>query len=212
MPRNGTSDDPLLQNCRPDWPEWTCVGANVCGLCSTTLWFFVLLPQVWKNFRRKSVIGLSVLWGTANFTASLINLCFVYGYATIPLYGKINSIYMPVLEFTILLQFWIYGDYNKKHKIAYLITCVCVWTTLISLNLGLKLYPYIQWIAITLWCIETFPQVQINLYHTCNLYDFFYVLFLYYFTLLCQYAFFFQFVDILFSIIEKTWWVFFFPQ
>lgn len=162
MYRNQTSDDPLLKNCRPEWPEWTCLGANVCGLCSTTLWFLVLLPQVWKNFRQKSVVGLSVLWGTANFTASLINLCFVYGYAEIPLYGKINSIYMPILEFTILVQFWIYGDhYNKKHKIAYLITCLCVWTALISLNLGLELYPYIQWIAISLWCIETFPQVKI---------------------------------------------------
>ncbi|XP_062576497.1 uncharacterized protein LOC134238380 [Saccostrea cucullata] len=161
--QNKTTDDPLLHNCRPNWPEWTCMGANICGLCSTTLWFLVLLPQVWKNFRQKSVLGLSVLWGTANFTASLINLCFVYGYAEIPLYGKINSIYMPILEFSILVQFWIYGDqYDKKHKIAYLIVCLCVWTTLISLNLGLKLFPYIQWIAIGLWCVETFPQVFLN--------------------------------------------------
>lgn len=158
---NRTQDGDLLQqNCRPEWPPWTCVAANVCGLCSTTLWFLVLLPQVWKNFRRKSVVGLSILWATANFTASLVNLCFVYGYAKIPLYGRINSVYMPILEFTILVQFWIYGDhYNKRHKIAYLIFCVCMWTTLLSLNLGLKLFPYIQWVAIGLWCVETFPQV-----------------------------------------------------
>ena len=158
---NRTSGSLLEQNCRPEWPPWTCVAANVCGLCSTTLWFLVLLPQVWKNFRRKSVVGLSVLWGTANFTASLVNLCFVYGYAEIPLYGKINSIYMPILEFTILVQFWIYGHhYQRKHKVAYLVFCLCVWTTLLSLNLGLKLFPYIQWVAIGLWCIETFPQVS----------------------------------------------------
>ena len=158
---NRTGGSLLEQNCRPEWPPWTCVAANVCGLCSTTLWFLVLLPQVWKNFRRKSVVGLSVLWGTANFTASLVNLCFVYGYAEIPLYGKINSIYMPILEFTILVQFWIYGHhYQRKHKVAYLVFCLCVWTTLLSLNLGLKLFPYIQWVAIGLWCIETFPQVS----------------------------------------------------
>lgn len=161
---NRTQDGGLLQqNCRPEWPPWTCVAANVCGLCSTTLWFLVLLPQVWKNFRRKSVVGLSILWANANFTASLVNLCFVYGYAKIPLYGRINSVYMPILEFTILVQFWIYGDhYNKRHKIAYLIFCVCMWTTLLSLNLGLKLFPYIQWVAIGLWCVETFPQVFLN--------------------------------------------------
>lgn len=161
---NRTQDGGLLQqNCRPEWPPWTCVAANVCGLCSTTLWFLVLLPQAWKNFRRKSVVGLSILWATANFTASLVNLCFVYGYAKIPLYGRINSVYMPILEFTILVQFWIYGDhYNKRHKIAYLIFCVCMWTTLLSLNLGLKLFPYIQWVAIGLWCVETFPQVFLN--------------------------------------------------
>lgn len=79
----------------------------------------------------------------------------------LPIYGRINSVYMPILEFTILVQFWIYGDhYNKRHKIAYLIFCVCMWTTLLSLNLGLKLFPYIQWVAIGLWCVETFPQVM----------------------------------------------------
>ena len=150
----------LEQNCRPEWPSWTCIIANLCGLTSTTLWFFVLLPQIWKNFRRKSVQGLSILWATANFTASLINLFFVFLYAEIPIYGKINTVYMPVLEFTILCQFWVYEHhYSSRSKILYTVVCFCLWTVVIGLNVTLKIFSEIQWVAIALWCIETFPQV-----------------------------------------------------
>ncbi|KAK3584364.1 hypothetical protein CHS0354_010149 [Potamilus streckersoni] len=154
----------LEQNCRPDWPEWTCMFANICGLASTTLWFLVLLPQVWKNFRRKSVRGLSVLWATANFTASLTNLFFVQLYAKVPLYNRINSIYMPILEFTILVQFWIYGDhYNLTNRQVYLAACLLLWAAIIIMQLVLKWYDHLQWFAISLWCIETFPQVILNM-------------------------------------------------
>ena len=152
----------LQQNCREEWPVWTCVIANLCGLASTTIWFLVLLPQVWKNFRRKSVKGLSILWATANFSASLINLFFVFMYAEIPFYGKINTVYMPVMEFSILIQFWIYSDHNRRKKIAYVAGCLIIWGTIISVDVSLKLFPVMQWVAITLWCIETFPQVSLT--------------------------------------------------
>lgn len=150
----------LEQNCRDDWPIWTCIFANISGMCSTTLWFIVLLPQVWKNFRRKSVKGLSVLWATANFTASLINLFFVFIYVTIPLYGQISSIYCPILEFALLIQFWIYGRYRKIEKLVYGSVCVLLWGVVIVVELVFKIENFIEYIAILLWCIETFPQVR----------------------------------------------------
>lgn len=153
----------LEQNCRDDWPIWTCIFANISGMCSTTLWFIVLLPQVWKNFRRKSVKGLSVLWATANFTASLINLFFVFIYVSIPLYGQISSIYCPILEFALLIQFWIYGRYRKIEKLVYGSVCVLAWAIVIVVELVFKIENFIEYIAILLWCIETFPQVLLNM-------------------------------------------------
>lgn len=153
----------LEKNCRQTWPLWTCIFGNVCGLTSTTLWFLVLLPQVWKNFRRKSVVGLSVLWATANFSASLINLFFVFLYAKIPTYGLISSVYCPILEFTLLIQFWIYGTQPRKSKIIYAMICIVLWSTVVLVELFAHVYGAIEWIAIVLWCIETFPQVILNM-------------------------------------------------
>lgn len=153
----------LEKNCRDSWPLWTCLFGNVCGLTSTTLWFLVLLPQVWKNFRRKSVVGLSVLWATANFSASLINLFFVFLYAKIPTYGQISSVYCPILEFTLLIQFWIYGTQPRKSKIIYALVCFVLWTAVVLVELFTHIYDAVEWIAIVLWCIETFPQVILNM-------------------------------------------------
>lgn len=133
--------------------------ANICGLCSTALWFIVLLPQVWKNFRRKSVRGLSVLWATANFTASLINIFFVFIYVSIPLYGQISSIYCPILEFALLIQFAIYGRYRKVEKIVYGAACFTLWGVIIGVELIFAMENFVEYAAIFLWCIETYPQV-----------------------------------------------------
>ncbi|XP_045164238.1 uncharacterized protein LOC123528537 [Mercenaria mercenaria] len=160
---NISSGSILEQNCRENWPRWTCLFANICGLCSTALWFIVLLPQVWKNFHRKSVKGLSVLWATANFTASLINLFFVFIYVSIPLYGQISSIYCPILEFTLLIQFWIYGRYKKVEKIVYATACFILWGIIIGVELIFTLENFVEYAAIFLWCIETFPQIILNM-------------------------------------------------
>jgi len=166
MTINGTDDMVLEQNCRPDWALWTCITGNVCGLTSTTLWFLVLLPQVWKNFRRKSVAGLSFLWAVANFTASLVNIFFVFIYAKLPLYGKINAVYMPILEFTILVQFWLFAPIEQRAFTRYVYASVCFagWGTLIMIQLFAKIYAEMQWVAIALWCIETFPQVCFRIF------------------------------------------------
>ncbi|WAR19764.1 hypothetical protein MAR_001602 [Mya arenaria] len=42
---NATEGWILERNCRPEWPRLTCLTANVFGLCSTAVWFIVLLPQ-----------------------------------------------------------------------------------------------------------------------------------------------------------------------
>lgn len=160
---NISSANILEQNCREDWPKWSCIFANVCGLCSTALWFIVLLPQVWKNFRRKSVKGLSVLWATANFTASLINLFFVFIYTSIPMYGQISSVYCPVLEFALLIQFWMYGRNRKLEKIVYATACFILWGIIIGVELLFTLENFLEYAAIFLWCIETFPQIMLNM-------------------------------------------------
>ncbi|XP_060076425.1 uncharacterized protein LOC132556050 [Ylistrum balloti] len=159
-----SSDSGLERNCRPEWGLWTCVSANVCGLTSTTLWFLVLLPQVYKNFRRKSVVGLSILWATANFTASLVNIFFVYLFASLPIYSSINAVYMPILEFTILVQFWLYNtEFSAKSKYCYAAGCAIMWGTIITVQLTARKFAEMQWVAITLWCVETLPQIVLNL-------------------------------------------------
>ncbi|XP_070560814.1 uncharacterized protein [Ptychodera flava] len=161
---DNTSHNVLTQNCRLEWPEAVCIFANVCGLTSTAIWFVVLFPQIVKNWRRKSVVGLSILWATANFTASLINLFFVLRIGQLPLYVKISAVYMPVLELSLLVQFWIYGtQYNSKLKWAYLMACLLLWAVIIIVQLLTDVYMEFQWCAIVLWSVETFPQVVLNM-------------------------------------------------
>ncbi|XP_013392486.1 uncharacterized protein LOC106160426 [Lingula anatina] len=161
---NGTNNSNiLLKNCRADWPDGLCIIFNLCGLASTCIWFIVLFPQVWKNFRRKSVVGLSVLWATANFTASLINLFFVFYIGRLPLYSKVEAIYMPVMEFTLLIQFFAYGTQRWRSKLVYCLVCVLLWGGLITTEVVTDWYMDIQWGAIVLWSIESFPQVMLNM-------------------------------------------------
>lgn len=156
-----SSDNILLKNCRNDWPHEVCEFANVCGLISTAIWFLVLLPQVLRNFVHKSVEGLSLGWAIINFTAALNNLFFVYFYGNLPLYSKISADYMPVLEAILLLQFFLF---TKKSKKKFIITGFCglIWIGIIVAQSTGKVYNVMEWVSITLWSIETFPQVKIK--------------------------------------------------
>ncbi|XP_077997998.1 uncharacterized protein LOC144451100 isoform X2 [Glandiceps talaboti] len=161
---NSSGNNILSQNCRAEWPISVCTFANICGLISTAIWFIVLFPQLVKNWRRKSVVGLSILWATANFTASLINLFFVFRVVQLPLYIKISAVYMPTLEILLLIQFCVYGtDYSSKAKWIYLAICLLVWAVIIMVQLITDIYGLFQWGAIILWSIETFPQVILNM-------------------------------------------------
>ena len=155
----------LYDNCRKTWANWKaiCGFANVCGYISCTLWFVVLVPQIWKNWKRRSVEGLSILWATANFTASLVNCFFAFS-VSLPFYIKISAVYMPVLEFLILVQFSLYSKHTEQMKFCYGAGCFLIWVAVISLELSVdNAAPNAQWIAIVLWSVESFPQVGINL-------------------------------------------------
>ena len=149
----------LFKNCRENWPKGICAFANVCGYCSTAIWFVVLVPQIWKNWKRRSVEGLSILWATANFTASLVNLFFAF-HVSLPVYLQISAVYMPILELTILVQFWIYSKHSFDVKLAYGGGCVFIWVTIITVELAVSdSTEKVQWVAIVLWSAESFPQV-----------------------------------------------------
>ena len=152
--------DLLDQNCWPNWPQWVCYTANSAGLVSTALWFVVLVPQVAKNWWRRSVDGLSFLWAVANFTASLVNLFFAFS-VDLPLYVRVSAVYMPILEITILVQFMLYSHKPLTSRLLTLLICLLVWGTIIELELNFhQSRDKIQWVAIALWSIETFPQVR----------------------------------------------------
>ena len=149
----------LYENCRKTWPKAWCAFANVCGYISCSIWLFVLFPQIRKNRKRGSVEGLSILWATANFTASLANVFFAFSVA-LPVYIRILAIYMPILEFSILLQFWCYSKHTMRMKLSYGAVCVLIWIAVISLDLSVaNAAEKVQWLAIVLWSIESFPQV-----------------------------------------------------
>ena len=149
----------LYENCRKAWPKAVCGFANVCGYFSSTIWFIVLVPQIWKNWKGRSVEGLSILWATANFTASLVNCFFAFS-TPLPVYIRISAVYMPILEFFILVQFWFYSKHSVQMKVSYGAGCFLIWIAVISLELSVKdAEENVQWIAIVLWSIESFPQV-----------------------------------------------------
>ena len=146
----------LYENCRKTWPKAWCAFANICGDISCAIWFVVLVPQIWKNWKRRSVEGLSILWATANFTASLANVFFALSVA-LPMCFKILAVCKPILEFPILLQFWFYSKHTMLMK-SYGAVCVLIWIAVISLDVA-DAAEKVQWLAIVLWSIESFPQV-----------------------------------------------------
>ena len=193
--------------CNSDFPSWTCSVGTGAGFFSSFMWFLVLLPQLYQNYVRGHTRGLSPLWAVANFTASLVNIFFVYR-LELPLYIKISAAYMPILEFAIILQMWVYrrhasassnsSAYRRLDSTALLenvngydespdsvfhtreeisktgddienkfqrgaVLCCSIWGTVVLLQIMRPdLTPQMQWVAITLWSLETFPQILLN--------------------------------------------------
>lgn len=101
------------QNCNPRLPQIACALGNAAGIVSTILWFLVLVPQLIRNQSRRSVKGLNVLWAIANFSASLCNLLFMFR-IKVPPQTQVQAVYMPCLEFLVLIQFWFW--WGKKEQ------------------------------------------------------------------------------------------------
>ncbi|KAF9920106.1 hypothetical protein FBU30_010107 [Linnemannia zychae] len=160
------ADGPLHQNCDPNLPHGLCVFANVCGYISNAIWFLVLLPQLVKNFRRRSTTGLSFIWATCNFTASLVNLFFILD-IQVPLFTRISGWYMPILEAIMLLQFVAYSKVSKRRKIILMALSCLVYATVIALEtsdaFGTETSSKMVWVSIVLWSIETYFQVVLNM-------------------------------------------------
>ena len=151
--------DGLYDDCRKAAPKALCGFGNVCGYISCAIWIFVLVPQIWKNWKRRSVEGLSILWASANFTGSLVNCFFVFS-NSLPLYINISAVYMPFLEFLILVQFLLYSKRTVQMKVLYGMGCFLVWIAVIIVEFSVEnAAPDVQWIAIVLWSVESFPQV-----------------------------------------------------
>ena len=69
--------------------------------------------------------------------------------------------YMPVLELIILGQFMVFSQRPLTTRLLALLVCLLMWGGIIELELNLpESRDKIQWVAITLWSIETFPQVS----------------------------------------------------
>ncbi|CAO3610214.1 unnamed protein product [Cunninghamella blakesleeana] len=156
----------MEENCDYNLPIGLCIAGNVCGYISNSIWFLTLLPQLYKNYKRKSTDGLSLIWALCNFTASLINTFFVF-FIDVPIFSKIGGVYMPTLEFIMLIQFFIYHNIPLKKKIYILIYFVVIWTIIIIIEIlkafGLDTNSKLVWISIVLWSVETFPQVYLNM-------------------------------------------------
>jgi hypothetical protein len=70
--------------CDCQLPMFMCAFANICGYASTVVWFIVLLPQVLRCWRYRSVDGISPAWAILNFTAALNNAFFVFKMGNMP--------------------------------------------------------------------------------------------------------------------------------
>ncbi|KAG0065721.1 hypothetical protein BGZ90_001684 [Linnemannia elongata] len=160
------NDGPLRQNCDPNLPMALCILANTCGYISNAIWFLVLLPQLIKNFRRQSTTGLSFIWASCNFTASLINLFFILD-IQVPLFTRISGWYMPILEAGMLLQFVAYSKVSKRRKVALAGVSMFVYAVVIVLEVmdafGEDTSSRMVWVSIVLWSVETYFQVVLNM-------------------------------------------------
>ena len=150
----------MTLTCPTSTPAWACAIGASAGYASTALWFLVLVPQLYHNYLRKSTRGLSIWWALANFTASLVNVFFVFR-LQLPLYTKIMAVYMPILECAVLGQFWWYRSGTPSVWVGG--TAISVWFVLVFVQSAFPAWTNdMQWIATVLWCIETFPQLWLN--------------------------------------------------
>ncbi|KAI6185171.1 hypothetical protein M3Y99_01953400 [Aphelenchoides fujianensis] len=155
-------DSPVLQNCDCELPLFLCAFANVCGYCSTVLWFVVLVPQVVRNFRKRTVEGQSAAWAIANFTAALNNAFFVFKAGSMPWFVYGSAVYMPLLEGLMLAQFVAFTP-RSSTKLGVCAVCLLAWAAIVVAQVFFDVYRQFEWLSIFLWSAETFPQIFLNM-------------------------------------------------
>ena len=152
----------LTQNCKASWPVGVCDVGNLCAFVSATIWFFALIPQMHKNYKKKAVDGLSILWATSLFTGAFVHSFYVFQTRT-NVYFKIHSVCWPVISFALLLQFWIYSKQNSQMKLSYIGGCILIWGALITFELAVP-RPHgadkLEWVAVVLFSIYIVPQAS----------------------------------------------------
>ena len=129
------------------------------------LWLFVLAPQLYRTWRRQSTEGLSVLWATANCTASICSAFFVFQ-SDLPLFAKITAIYMPTLELLMLALFFHFctDAHHKRHRVKFTAATILIWTAIVCVGVfgGSDAIKGLQWAAVALWSVESIPQLFLN--------------------------------------------------
>ena len=156
-------------------PEWACSMGYVAGWVGKCIWFVVLWPQLHHNWKRGHTRGLSTTWALSNFTGSLINAFYVYRTQSSE-YLMVLSVFYPTVELMILYQIWHYRDrigfnktdpnYNNIVDNRYntgLVLCCILWCICAALEIMFPtLTNDLQWMAIFLWSVCTFPQLRVN--------------------------------------------------
>jgi hypothetical protein len=150
------------KNCIPTLNIFFCYLGNLCGYLSTVVWFVVLIPQIYKNYVRKTTYGISLFWLYMNFTASLCNILFVFR-LDLPLYSKLMGIYMPFLQFVTIIQYLVYSNESVNKRIILFIVIFTISTVLFYSNYFFPiLTEFYSWVSLVLWSLEMFPQLYLN--------------------------------------------------
>ncbi|KAI6170307.1 hypothetical protein M3Y98_01226000 [Aphelenchoides besseyi] len=167
-----TRDSAIFVSCNCDLPLFFCAFANITGYCSLVLWLFVLVPQVWRNFRHRTVVGISCGWAIANFTAALNNTFFVIKSGNMPCY-LYGYIYMPVIEFVMLLQFIYYTPYSRN-KVFIIIFCLLMWALIILPQVFFDVYHEFEWVFLNMRRQSThgLSNLSVSIIAICKSLDF----------------------------------------
>lgn len=122
------------------------------GWISTAAWSISFYPQVFTNFRRKSVVGLSFDFLALNLTGflcySIYNICFYfvpsfqeasvhYDNKTVPvLLNDVGfSVHASIITLVTVIQCFIYERGQQNVSFAVIIFLVVVWTAGIILSI-----------------------------------------------------------------------------
>ena len=117
-----------------------------------------------------------MLWALANFFASLSNPGLMLS-LHLPVQVRIQAVYMPILEFLMLVQFAFWwrapsesaGNPQADGKRLRVGLSVCVVVCIVAVVTAEISSPTarvaLSWAANALWCIETLPQLATTILH-----------------------------------------------